>query len=156
MTQGLLDDIYQEVILDHYKNPRRKGSFDCPNKSCALYNPLCGDKVELFVNFDNDKIVRVGFSGKGCSISQAASSMMSELCEGKTINEAKLLIEDFRSLMRGEIDPEGSPQLGDAVSLQGVRKFSARVKCAMLAWEAMEKVLEQSQDDLKLVKLQTN
>ncbi len=138
-----LDDIYQEVILDHFKNPRHKGVVECPSNTCALYNPLCGDKVELFGVINKEKIEKIGFSGQGCSISQSSASMMSELCEGKTVEEVKKIVEEFKALMRGEKDPENSPELGDAVCLHGVRKFSARVRCAMLAWEAVEKLVEE-------------
>lgn len=136
-----LDDLYQEVILDHYKHPRCKGCLNSPTSSCALYNPLCGDQIDLSIILDGDVIKEVGFSGHGCSISQSAASMMSEVCKGKTIKEAENYCALFREMMRGAKEAEDLPELGDAISLQGVRKFSARVKCAMLAWEAMEKCI---------------
>ena len=137
-----LDEIYQEVILDHYKNPRCKGCVDCPTTSCALYNPLCGDQIELSITVKDNVVQEIGFTGHGCSISQSAASMMSEACKGKTVEEAKSKCMLFREMMRGEKFAEDLPELGDSIALEGVRKFSARVKCAMLAWEAMEKCIE--------------
>jgi nitrogen fixation protein NifU and related proteins len=145
-----LDELYQEVILDHYKNPRGKCPIDCPHAACSLYNPLCGDQVDVSLSVEGQpegcplKVLDVGFAGHGCSISQASASMMSDLCRGKSVAEICELCMAFREFMRGNRSAEDvKDQLGDAVALEGVRKFSARVKCAMLAWEAMEKCLKQ-------------
>lgn len=153
-----LDDLYQEVILDHYKHPRCQGCLTASNAQALLFNPLCGDQIQLTLATQaesglqesasaggaaGEKITDIGFSGHGCSISQASASMMSELCKGKTKAQVRELIARFRELMRGEKTAEQAAELGDAVALEGVRKFSARVKCAMLAWEALEKCLEQ-------------
>ena len=137
-----LDELYQEVILDHFKHPRCKGCLSNPSATSSLFNPLCGDKISVSVLVDEKGIVReLAFVGQGCSISQASASMMSSLCKGKSIEEVKGLAQLFRKMMRGET-PEGSAELlGDAVALEGVRKFSARIKCAVLAWEAIEKCL---------------
>jgi nitrogen fixation NifU-like protein len=145
-----LDELYQEVILDHYKRPRCHGCLTSSNAQASLYNPLCGDQIQLTVALDaqdaaekaSNTISDLGFAGHGCSISQASASMMAEVCKGKSVEEAKELIQHFRDLMRGARTGDESPELGDAVALEGVRKFSARVKCAMLAWEALEKCLE--------------
>lgn len=145
-----LDELYQEVILDHYKRPRCQGCLAASNAQASLYNPLCGDQIQLTVALDSPDtgdqssgIIRdLGFAGHGCSISQASASMMAEVCKGKSVSVAKNLIQHFRDLMRGARTGDDSPELGDAVALEGVRKFSARVKCAMLAWEALEKCLE--------------
>jgi nitrogen fixation protein NifU and related proteins len=134
-----LDEIYQEVILDHHKHPRCQGCIDCPDASCALRNPLCGDHIDLRVNVEDQKVSKIMFSGHGCAISQASASMMSDLCSGKTLEQVGNLAAYFRSMMRGEKSGEELEELGDAVALEGVKNFSARVKCAMLAWEALEK-----------------
>lgn len=136
-----LDNLYQEVILDHYKHPRCHGCLAHSNAQAALFNPLCGDQIQLTVTLQDNKLEEIGFSGHGCSISQASASMMSDLCKGKALPEVEALIASFRGLMRGEKSGDDAPELGDAVALEGVRKFSARVKCAMLAWEALEKCL---------------
>jgi len=136
-----LDDLYQEVILDHYKNPRCHGCLAGPSASCSLFNPLCGDQIQLTVKISKGSVGEIGFAGHGCSISQASASMMAEICQGKGVKEIEALTAQFRSVMRGEMAPEEAEKLGDAVALEGVRKFSARVKCAMLAWEALEKCL---------------
>ena len=139
-----LDDLYQEVILDHYKKPRCCGCLCESSASCTLYNPLCGDQVDFSIKLEGQKIADIAFSGHGCSISQAAASMVSALCKGKSVADAKFLCSLFRSMMRGDKSGDEVEQLGDAVALEGVRKFSARVKCAMLGWEAVEKCLEQA------------
>lgn len=137
-----LDDIYQEIILDHYRNPRCSGCLTAPHTRQSLYNPLCGDQIELELKAREELIEEIGFTGHGCSISQASASMMAALCKGKPVAEARLLLQHFREMMRGARTAEDSSTLGDAVALEGVRKFSARVKCAMLAWEALEKSLD--------------
>lgn len=143
-----LEELYQDLILDHYKNPRCKGCLNEPNeqcslRQCSLRNPLCGDSIDLMVSIDNDRISNIAFSGQGCSISQACASMMSDLCKGKPLTEVKELCKIFRGMMRGEKSGEEIEVLGDAVSLEGVRKFSARIKCALLAWDALERCVEQ-------------
>ncbi len=138
------DSLYQEVILDHFRNPRCKGCLENAHAAAALYNPLCGDQIDLSINVRAGVITEIGFAGHGCSISQASASMMSELLKGKTVDESRRLSDLFRSMMRGERGGEELPDLGDAVALEGVRKFSARVKCAMLAWEAVERCIAES------------
>ncbi len=137
-----LDELYQEVILDHFKRPRCKGCLQQSSCNFTLYNPLCGDQVDLSLRTSGDRVEDIAHDGHGCSISQASASMMSHLCKGKSVQEAQDLCATFRALMRGEKSEDEAASLGDAVALAGVRKFSARVKCAMLAWEALEKCLE--------------
>ena len=137
-----LDGLYQEVILDHFKRPRCHGCMKSPHAEAALYNPLCGDQLDVAVKFGARGVSEITFTGHGCSISQASASMMSEVCTGKSFEEVAEMAKAFRSMMRGEISGEQAPQLGDAVALEGVRRFSARVKCAMLAWEAIEKCVQ--------------
>lgn len=136
-----LDDLYQELLLDHFRNPRCKGCIDGPCAKCLKHNPLCGDQVELSLKIENERIVQIAFSGSGCAISQASASMMTELCNNKSIQQVRNYLVDFKNVMKGE-DPVTKEQLGDVLALEGVRKFSARIKCAMLAWEALEYCLE--------------
>lgn len=139
-----LDDLYQEVLLDHFRNPRCHGCVSNPSGEATLYNPLCGDQIILTLKVGGEKIEDLAFGGHGCSISQASASMMAEACKGRSVDEVQALADKFRAMMRGEKEADDLPELGDVAALQGVRKFSARVKCALLAWEALEKCLEQS------------
>ncbi len=141
----ILDDLYQELILDHYKNPRCQGCLQNPDCQCELRNPLCGDIIDLSIKFQNGIVQDIRFSGHGCSISQAGASMMSELCRGKSITEVRDLCKVFRGMMRGEKSTDEIKVLGDAVSLEGVRKFSARIKCALLAWDVVERCIDQAE-----------
>jgi len=136
-----LDEIYQDLILDHSKHPRCKGALTDADRSVELYNPLCGDKIELFVKLADDKVSEVAFTGHGCSISQATASLMAEHIKGKSIEEARDLAKIYRQMMRGEASEEELVKLGDVRALEGVRKFSARIKCALLACDCVDKVL---------------
>lgn len=131
-----LDSLYQEVILDHYRSPRNRGTIDSPDVSAQGYNPLCGDEVVVQLRLEGDKIAQARFEARGCSISQASASMMSGMVEGKTLAEAMELAEAFRGMMHGHaVEPE---KMGDLVALEGVRNFPVRVKCALLAWETLK------------------
>jgi nitrogen fixation NifU-like protein len=134
---GAFDDLYQELILDHYRKPRNRGAIANPDRSVELNNPLCGDAITVDLRLADDRVSEVRFHGQGCSISQASASMMTTLLKGKTLAEAGDLARTVKALMRGEgsFEAEG-PRLGDLVALQGVMKFPARVKCATLAWNA--------------------
>ncbi len=136
-----LDEVYQELLLDHYKSPRCKGVLLNPDGKVDLHNPLCGDQISLTVKFSNDEIANIAFTGHGCSISQAAASMMSELLQGKSKLEAQRLSALFRRMIRSEIDGAALNDLGDAIALEGVKKHSARIKCALLAWDCIDRLL---------------
>jgi nitrogen fixation protein NifU and related proteins len=135
--------LYQELILDHSKKPRCFGKLSKPDVECALFNPLCGDQIELALLFKGDRIEEIAFSGHGCSISQAAASMMAELLKGKTLVEVKELSKLYQGMIKGEVAQTDLVPLGDIVALQGVKKFSTRIKCAMLAWEAIDRAIRQ-------------
>ncbi|MCY0895107.1 MAG: SUF system NifU family Fe-S cluster assembly protein [Alicyclobacillaceae bacterium] len=132
-----LDELYRQVIMDHYQHPRNQGELEDGALSVDLRNPSCGDEITLQMVVQDDVVTDVRFKGSGCSISMASASMMSEAIQGKTVEEAIMLAEKFRAMMRGEsVDTE---ELGDLEALQGVSKFPARIKCATLAWQALER-----------------
>jgi nitrogen fixation NifU-like protein len=136
-----MDDLYREVILEHYRNPRNRGELDHPTCAADGHNPLCGDQVHLDVRLDGDTIEELRFSGQGCSISQASASMMTEQVIGKDRDDAQHAIDAFQQLMlTGE---PGDYDLGDSEMLAGVAKFPARVKCASLAWKTLEQALNE-------------
>jgi nitrogen fixation NifU-like protein len=135
-----LDDIYKEVILDHYKNPRNKREINGATVRCTRNNPLCGDEITVLATVDGDNVVDVAFQGAGCSISQSSASMMTETVAGKTIDEALGLAADVRGMMAGERDPS-EDEFGDLVALKGVVKYPIRIKCAVLAWDVLQEAL---------------
>ncbi|HMW08317.1 MAG TPA: SUF system NifU family Fe-S cluster assembly protein [Leptospiraceae bacterium] len=139
---SLSDELYKEVILDHFENPRNYYVLANPNVRERGVNPLCGDEFELFLSFDGDKIKEASFQGKGCSISQASGSMMTELIQGKTKEEAFTLIEKFKGMILEDKDPNYSDEEADLEALNGVKKYPVRVKCAVLCWNTLDKALK--------------
>jgi nitrogen fixation NifU-like protein len=135
-----LDELYKEVILDHYKNPRNKRGMDAPTVSRRKNNPLCGDEIEIHAMLDNGVVKEVSFEGQGCSISQASASMLTESIQGKPLPEASVLVADFRGMMEGRVDPD-EDAFGDLVALKGVAKYPVRIKCAVLAWDIFQEAL---------------
>jgi nitrogen fixation NifU-like protein len=139
-----LEELYQEVILDHSRRPRNFGVLENADVVVHGDNPACGDEIHLGVHFSPEgKLEEIKFSGQGCAISQASASMMTMKLKGKTRAEAAALSRTFKNLVTSEA-PAESKQLGDLQLLQGVRKFPQRVKCAMLAWRAVEQALSQT------------
>ena len=135
-----LDELYREVILDHFKNSSHRGELPDAQVRAAGSNPLCGDELAFDVKLEAGRIVQARFHGTGCAISQAAASMLAGQLEEKTTEEARRIIEAMKRLMQGEeIDP--SVDLGDLEALSGVRKFPVRVKCAALSWNVVEQGL---------------
>jgi len=139
--------LYQELILDHYRRPRNKGILENADASVEMRNPLCGDEIDLQVSFDGDGIRDVRFSGRGCSISQASASMMTQLIKGKSSAEIDALRARFRELILGDKSAVTDKSLGSLRALAGVSKFPARVRCALLAWNALETALEGHHSD---------
>ena len=140
-----LDDLYRDIILDHYRSPRNRGRLPEPDVATQGANPLCGDEIEVSLVVRDGKVAGVSFDGKGCSISQASASMMTEAVLGKDLAQVAETIGLFKQLMRGEIDPEvdeNAEALGDIEALQGVRRYPVRIKCALLAWNTLEEALE--------------
>jgi nitrogen fixation NifU-like protein len=138
-----LDDLYKEVILDHYRAPRNKGKLDPHDVALERNNPLCGDEIELFLRFDGESLEGIAFDGKGCSISQASASMMTEKVKGLSTKDAAALAESIKAMMAGEAEGDAD-QLGDLVSLKGVVKYPVRIKCALLGWNTLVEALEES------------
>ena len=139
-----LDDLYREVILDHYRKPRNRISLPKSDVEYAEYNPICGDQVILQLKLDNNRIGQAGFQGQGCSISQASASMMTEVLSGKTLEEAEGIAEIFRRMLQGRAGSKDElANLGDLTALEGVRRFPVRVKCALLACGALEQGIEE-------------
>ena len=135
-----LDDLYREVILDHYRSPRNRHTLDAPDIETHGFNPFCGDEVVLQLKLDDAGLISdVSQGGHGCSISQASASILSDLLRGKTLEEGEQLSRAFREMMRGdELSDEQLNAMGDLEALQGVRKFPIRIKCALLPWAALD------------------
>jgi nitrogen fixation protein NifU and related proteins len=137
-----LDDLYQEIILDHYRSPRNRASvLDGEDVHVHHSNPLCGDELDLRVDVEDGRINAVVFDGDGCSISQASTSVMTETVVGRDLDDALDLAEQFRLMMHGE-DPTREDDLGDGIVFRGVAKYPVRVKCALLGWMALRDALE--------------
>ncbi len=134
-----LRELYQEVIFDHNRNPRNFGHPADANRKAEGYNPLCGDKVTVYLKVENGRIVDVAFEGSGCAISTASASLMTEALKGKTEEEAERLFEGFHGMVAGS---GHSIDLGKLEVLSGVREFPARVKCATLAWHTLSAALK--------------
>ncbi len=151
-----LEDLYREVIIDHYKNPRNRGELETPPAVRREgVNPTCGDEISVYLIVDGSGpgaiVTDVKFAGQGCSISQASASMMSAAVKGKPVGEARRLISAFKTLMGIEVpvegaepDPLGEVKLGDLAALRGVVKFPVRIKCAVLAWNTMAQGLDEA------------
>ena len=135
-----LDEIYKEVILDHYKNPRNKREMPGAELSCSKNNPLCGDEITVYVHEEDGKVLDVSFVGQGCSISQSSASMMTESVAGKTREQVLDQVATFRGMMAGEVEPD-EDAFGELVALKGVVKYPVRVKCAVLAWDVLQEAL---------------
>ena len=137
-----LDELYRDVILEHFKHSAHAGELSDAQIHATGSNPLCGDEIQFDVKMNRDRIERVRFHGKGCAISQATSSMLAQELEGKSVAEARQLIEALKGLMQGQ---EPKRDVGDLEALAGVRKFPVRVKCAALSWSVVEQGLSSYQ-----------
>jgi nitrogen fixation NifU-like protein len=154
-----LEDLYREIILDHYRNPRNRGELPVPPAhKVEGFNPLCGDEVVIYLDVDDDKVADIRINGQGCSISQSSASMMAAAIKGKTVEEARALTRAFKALMsihEASLDggdgtddgeaaaPDADVTLGDLEALQGVVKFPVRIKCATLSWNTLTQALDE-------------
>lgn len=139
-----LRDLYQEVILDHNKRPRNFGPLPGANRSAEGNNPLCGDRIQLRLRLEGDRVEEIAFEGAGCAISTASASMMTEVVKGRSVAEAEALFHKFHHLLTGEPADAGaeSPELGKLEVFAGVREYPMRVKCATLAWHTFHAALQ--------------
>lgn len=141
-----LSDLYQELIIDHNRRPRNRRRLETANYRAEGFNPLCGDKVTIYLAIEDDMVQEATFEGSGCAISTASASLMTESLKGKTVAEARALFERFHTLITGEGIPEkggaDGPRLGKLAAFSGVARFPARVKCATLAWHTVNAALE--------------
>jgi len=137
-----LEDLYREIILDHYRTPRNRGQLDPPAVSAEGHNPLCGDEIQVYIDVADGVVNDIKVSGQGCSISQSSASMMSQAVKGKSLSDVQALVRRFKGMMSVEdLDPDADAsaevKLGDLEALQGVVKFPVRIKCATLAWNTL-------------------
>jgi len=144
-----LEDLYREIILDHYRTPRNRGELDPPAVAAEGYNPLCGDEIRVFVLVENGVVRDVSFNGSGCSISQSSTSMMTTAIKGKPVDEVRKIVRRFKHMMTLDEDGDTAPvdeslNLGDLEALQGVVKFPVRIKCATLGWNTLLDALNAS------------
>jgi nitrogen fixation NifU-like protein len=145
-----LEDLYREIILDHYRSPRNRGELPPPAQHAEGHNPLCGDEITVYIDVDGDTVSDVKVNGQGCSISQSSASMMSAAVKGKSIAEVRALVRKFKGMMSIETegdDPIEDVPLGDLEALQGVVKFPVRIKCATLAWNTLLEALDSPHSD---------
>jgi nitrogen fixation protein NifU and related proteins len=141
-----LNDLYQEVILDHNKNPRNFRAIENATNEADGHNPLCGDALKVYLNIHNDTVTDVAFKGSGCAISKASASMMTQAVKGKTKAEAETLFNEFRAMVMGELDIETDENsLGKLKIFAGVLEFPARVKCASLSWHTVHAALNEEE-----------
>ncbi len=145
-----LEDLYREIILDHYRTPRNRGELPPPAQHAEGHNPLCGDEITVYLDVDGDVVNDVKVNGQGCSISQSSASMMSAAIKGRTVPEVRALVRKFKGMMSIEADGDDMTEdvpLGDLEALQGVVKFPVRIKCATLAWNTLLEALDSPTPD---------
>jgi nitrogen fixation NifU-like protein len=142
MSSNNLDNLYRQVIMDHYKNPRNRGVLEDGSLTINMNNPTCGDRIQLTMKVEDGTVTNARFEGEGCSISMSSASMMTQAIKGRKVEEALKLSKIFSDIMQGKAYVDDI-DLGDIEALQGVSKFPARIKCATLAWKAMEKGLQE-------------
>ncbi len=136
---SMMRELYTQIIMDHYQRPRNRGELENPDIEEHLLNPLCGDEITVYAAFDGDKVSSVKFGGRGCAISQASASMMTERLMGKSREAAEKEIKGFKSMMTGETE---FPEMDDLAALKGVIQYPSRIKCATLAWNAFQKGMD--------------
>jgi nitrogen fixation NifU-like protein len=141
-----LEDLYREIILDHYRTPRNRGELPPPAAHAVGHNPLCGDEIEVYLDVTDGVVTDIKVGGQGCSISQSSASMMSQAVKGKSIDDVRAIVHRFKSMMSihdADETDEDAPEvkLGDLEALQGVVKFPVRIKCAVLAWNTLNEAL---------------
>ena len=144
MESPQLSSLYQQLILEHYRNPRNKSELEEKSVEIHMANPVCGDEIRLQLRIEGNEIAEAKFVGQGCSISQAAVSMMTTLLEGRSLDDAEQLSRRFTELMHGDAEAAKDRSLGDLRALQGVSKFPVRIKCALLGFDALQEAIKRS------------
>lgn len=144
-----LEDLYREIILDHYRHPRNRRLLDAPDVTAEGVNPVCGDQIKLHLAFSDGHISAVGFKGSGCAISQSSASLMTEAVKRRTAEDAARMRQEFEDMMVNGAAP--AMELGDLEALQGVAKFHARVKCALLPWKVLDEAITRRSGEAALV-----
>jgi nitrogen fixation NifU-like protein len=142
MQEPQLNSLYQQLILEHYRNPRNKGEMDDPQVEVHMRNPSCGDEIKLQLRVERGRIADVRFTGHGCSISQAAVSMMTQVLKDKPLDEVAPVVERFTEMMHGDQEAARDRSMGDLRALAGVSRFPVRVKCALLGFDALQEALK--------------
>jgi nitrogen fixation NifU-like protein len=143
-----LRELYQEVILDHNKYPRNFGEIEGSDRHAEGYNPLCGDRLTVYLNLEKDVITEVAFQGSGCAISKASASLMTDAVKGKTVAEARLLFDRFHAMITNNANENSESQIGKLAVLAGVRDYPMRVKCAILAWHALRAAVDENNQSI--------
>lgn len=141
-----LQELYQDLILDHNKRPRNRRKLEPADREAEGFNPLCGDRITVFLKLDGDTVTDVAFEGSGCAISTASASLMTEAVKGKKLDEARKLFSKFQQFVRGEGASENGSRLGKLAVFAGVSKFPTRVKCATLAWHTVFAAMEDKKE----------
>lgn len=147
METPQLSSLYQQLILEHYRNPRNKAELEEKTVEIHMANPVCGDEVRLQLRIEGDQIAEAKFVGHGCSISQAAISMMTAKIQGASLSDAQELTERFTALMHGDTEVAKDKSLGDLRALQGVSKFPVRIKCALIGFDALQEALKKHAEE---------
>ena len=144
MESSELDELYQEIILDHNRRPHNLGKLDQPTHTAEGFHPLCGDELTLYLEVVENRVQNVSFEGQGCAISRASASLMTQRVKGKTVNEAQKILSEICTLLGSEREPTAIEleEMGDLAALSGVRKFPARIKCATLPWHTLKAALQ--------------
>ena len=148
-----LEDLYREIILDHYRTPRNRGELAPPAVRAEGHNPLCGDEIQVYLDVRDGKVDDIKVSGQGCSISQSSASMMSQAVKGKDLAEVRALVRRFKGMMSvddvesDDLAADEAVKLGDLEALQGVVKFPVRIKCATLAWNTLQQGLDDADQE---------
>jgi nitrogen fixation NifU-like protein len=139
-----LDELYRELIVEHYRRPHNTQPLTAPSVRSEGMNPLCGDEVSVELRFEGDRIAEAAFAGRGCAISQASASMMTDAVGGRQVGDAVRLLCDFERMLKDGEEPD--PELGDLSALQGVHRFPVRVKCALLPWKVLRDAIDEYED----------
>lgn len=147
MAELNLSSLYQQLILDHYRNPRNRGELPERTVEVHMLNPVCGDEIRLQLQVEDDRIIEARHVGQGCSISQASVSMMTNLIKGKALAEAEEVAQRFTAMMHGDEEAARDKTMGDLRALHGVSKFPVRIKCALLAFDALQEAIKKSGEE---------